>query len=98
MLEVDITVVDLPTVMADELRKILPGWFDDVEKRFTMRQIMELVQFQLLFSKSDYVKQGAIDAIKDRADGKAVQKMQFETVEPPEPTEIILPGGRRLIL
>lgn len=97
MLEVDLTVQDLPTKMADELRKILPGWFDDVEKRFTMRQIMELVQFQLLFSPSDYVKQDAINAIKDRVDGKAVQKMQFEQVEP-EATEFILPGGRKLII
>jgi hypothetical protein len=93
MLEVDITIQDLPTVMADELRRVLPGWFDNVEKRFTMRQIMELVQFQLLFSKSDYVKQDAINAIKDRVDGKAVQKVQVEQAEA-EPTEIKLPGGR----
>ena len=95
MLEVDITVHDLPTKMADDLRSFLPGWFDDVEKRFTMRQIMELVQFQLLFSKSDYVKQDAIDAIKDRTEGKAVQKMQIEQVES-EPTQIILPNGRKI--
>lgn len=97
MLEVDITIQDLPTKMADELRKILPGWFDNVERRFNLRQIMELVQFQLLFSPSDYVKQDAINAIKDRVDGKAVQKMQFEHVEQ-EPTEFILPGGRKLII
>lgn len=97
MLEVDITVQDLPTKMADELRTILPGWFEHVEKRFTMRQIMELVQFQLLFSKSDYVKQDAIDAIKDRVDGKAVQKMQFETVDP-DPTEFKLPNGRTIYI
>lgn len=97
MLEVDLTVQDLPTSMADELRRILPGWFDNVERRFTMRQIMELVQFQLLFSKSDYVKQDAISAIKDRVDGKAVQKMQFEQVEP-DPTEFILPNGRKIAI
>lgn len=97
MLEVDLTVQDLPTKMADELRKILPGWFDNVEKRFTMRQIMELVQFQLLFSASDYVKQDAINAIKDRVDGKAIQKMQFEKVDD-EPTEFILPNGRRIAI
>lgn len=97
MLEVDITVQDLPTSMADELRRILPGWFDNVERKFTMRQIMELVQFQLLFSKSDYVKQDAINAIKDRVDGKAVQKVQVEQAEA-EPTEIKLPGGRVIII
>lgn len=97
MLEVDLTIQDLPTKMADELRKILPGWFDSVERKFTMRQIMELVQFQLLFSPSDYVKQDAINAIKDRVDGKAVQKMQFEQVEA-EPTIFILPGGRQIII
>lgn len=97
MLEVDITIADLPTVMADELRRVLPGWFDHVEKKFTMRQIMELTQFQLLFSKSDYVKQDAINAIKDRVDGKAVQKLQVEAAEA-EPTEIKLPGGRTLII
>lgn len=97
MLEVDITIQDLPTKMADELRTVLPGWFDNVEKRFSLRQIMELVQLQLLFSKSDYVKQDAINAIKDRVDGKAVQKLQFETVEP-DPTEIILPSGRKIVI
>jgi hypothetical protein len=93
MLEVDITIQDLPVKMADELRTVLPGWFDNVERKFNMRQIMELVQFQLLFSKSDYVKQDAINAIKDRVDGKAVQKVQVEQAES-EPTEIELPGGR----
>lgn len=97
MLEVDITIQDLPTSMADELRRILPGWFDHVERKFNMRQIMELVQFQLLFSKSDYVKQDAIDAIKDRVDGKAVQKVQIEQAEA-EPTQIVLPGGRTIII
>lgn len=97
MLEVDIRVLDLPTSLADRLREILPGWFEDVEKKFTMRQIMELVQFQLLFSKSDYVKQQAIEAIKDRVDGKAVQTTKVELVEP-EPTEFVLPGGRTIII
>lgn len=97
MLEVDITIQDLPTTMADELRRILPGWFDHVERKFNMRQIMELVQFQLLFSKSDYVKQDAITAIKDRVEGKAVQKLQVEAAEA-EPTEIVLPGGRKIII
>lgn len=97
MLEVDLTIQDLPTKMADELRTVLPGWFDNVERKFNMRQIMELVQFQLLFSKSDYVKQDAIKEIKDRVDGKAVQKVQVEQAEA-EPTEIILSGGRRIII
>lgn len=97
MLEVDIRVLDLPTSLADRLREILPGWFEDVEKKFTMRQIMELVQFQLLFSKSDYVKQQAIDAIKDRVDGKPVQMTKVELVET-EPTEFVLPGGRKIVI
>ncbi len=97
MLEVDIRIQDLPTSLADNLRDILPGWFEDVEKKFTMRQIMELVQLQLLFSKSDYVKQSAIEAIKDRVDGKAVQTTKVEVVEA-EPTEFVLPGGRKIII
>lgn len=97
MLEVDITIQDLPTTMADQLRDMLPGWFEHVEKRFTMRQIMELVQFQLLFSRSDYVRQDAVNAIKDRVDGKAVQKMQFETTEA-DPTEFKLPNGRIIVI
>lgn len=97
MLEVDLTIQDLPTVLADHVRSTLPGWFDDVERKFTMRQIMELVQFQLLFSPSDHVKQDAINSIKDRVDGKAVQKMIFET-EDPDPTELVLPNGRKIIL
>lgn len=97
MLDVDLTIQDLPTRMADELRTTLPGWFDNVERKFNMRQIMELVQFQLLFSKSDYVKQDAIKEIKDRVDGKSVQKIQVEQSEA-EPTEIVLPGGRKIII
>lgn len=97
MLEVDITIQDLPTVLADQLRNKLPGWFENVERKFTMRQIMELMQFQLLFSKSDHVVQDAIKEIKDRVDGKSVQKIQVEQTES-EPTEIVLPGGRKLII
>lgn len=95
MLEVDITVRDLPTKMADDLRTLLPGWFDHVERRFTMRQIMELSQLQLLFSRSDYVRQDAINSIKDRVDGKAVQKLELARAED-DPTEFILPSGRRV--
>jgi hypothetical protein len=97
MLEVDITIQDLPTTLADKVRGMLPGWFENVERKFNMRQIMELVQFQLLFSGSDYVRQDAINAIKDRVDGKAVQKVQVEAAEA-EPTEIVLPGGRKIII
>lgn len=97
MLEVDITIQDLPIKMAEHLRDLLPGWFDNVEKRFTMRQIMEITQFQLLFSKSDYVRQDAINAIKDRVDGKAVQKLQISEVEY-DPTEIVLPSGRKIAI
>lgn len=97
MLEVDLTVQDLPQTMADNLRNLLPGWFENVERRFTMRQIMELVQFQLLFSKSDYVRQDAINAIKDRVDGKAIQKLAFDPTEIEE-TEILLPNGRKIAI
>jgi hypothetical protein len=98
MLEVDITIQDLPTNLADRLRHMLPGWFESVEKKFTMRQIMELVQFQLLFSSSDYVKQQAIEAIKDRVDGKAVQTVKLDAMVEPDPTEIVLPGGRKIVI
>lgn len=97
MLEVDLTVHDLPTKMADDIRALVPGWFENVERKFTMRQIMELVQFQLLFSKSDYVRQDAINAIKDRVDGKAVQKVQFDPGEIEE-TVILLPNGRKIAI
>lgn len=97
MLEVDITVQDLPTELADELRKVLPGFVENVEKKFTFRQIMELVQIQLLFSRSDYVKQDAINAMKDRIEGKPMQKVQVENLEA-EPTEFVLPNGRRLVI
>lgn len=93
MLEVDITIQDLPVRMADEVRLMLPGWFDNIEKRFTLAQIMELVQFQLLFSKSDYVKQDAITAIKDRVYGKTIQKLQVESTQF-EPTQVVLPSGQ----
>jgi hypothetical protein len=97
MLEVDITIADLPVKLADELRKTLPGWFDDVEKRFNMLQIMELTQFQLLFSKSDYVKQDAITQIKDRVYGKPKQTLSIEPQES-DPTELKLPNGRVIII
>lgn len=98
MLEVDLNIHDLPVVMADQLRNLLPGWFENVEKRFTMRQIMELVQFQLLFSKSDYVRQDAINAIKDRVDGKAVQRILMDDPAENEATEILLPNGRKIAI
>lgn len=97
MLEMDITVDNLPIHMSEKIREVLPGWFDDVERRFTMRQIMELVQFQLLFSNSDHVRQEAINSIKDRVDGKVIQKLQFEDTVPEE-TEILLPNGNRIII
>lgn len=97
MLEVDITIQDLPVKMADELRKKLPGWFDNVERQFNMLQIMELVQLQLVFAKSDYVKQDAITAIKDRVYGKPKQTLALETQES-EPAEIKLPNGRVIII
>lgn len=98
MLEVEITIQDLPTCMADELRRMLPGVFENIESKFTMRQVMELVQFQLLFSRSDFVKQDAINAIKDRVEGKPMQKVQVESAEAAEPTEFVLPNGRRLFI
>lgn len=97
MLEVDITVGDLPTEMADQIRSKLPGFLENVERKFTIRQVMELVQLQLLFSKSDYVKQDAITAIKDRTEGKPMQKVQVENLEA-EPTEFVLTNGRRLVI
>jgi hypothetical protein len=93
MLDVPITVKDLPTEFADVIRKKVPGFLDNVDRKFTMYNIMELVQIQLLFSKSDYVKQDAINAIKDRVEGKPMQKIQVENMEA-EPTQFVLPGGR----
>ena len=97
MLEVEITAKDLPTALADRIRAKLPGFIEDIDRKFTLRQIMELCQMQLLFSNSDYVVQDAINAIKDRIDGKAVQKIQMEQVES-EPTEIKLPNGRVIVI
>lgn len=97
MLEVDITVQDLPTAFADSIRERIPGFLENIEKKFTIRQVMELLQIQLLFSKSDYVVQDAINAMKDRVDGKPMQKVQIESLEA-EPTELILPNGRRLTI
>lgn len=97
MLEVDITIQDLPIKMADELRLKLPGWFDNVERQFNMLQVMELLQFQLLFSRSDYVKQDAITQIKDRVYGKPKQTLTIEPQES-EPTELKLPSGRIIVI
>jgi hypothetical protein len=97
MLEVDITIQDLPTRMADELRRKLPGVFENVDRRFTMLQVIELVQLQLVFAKSDYVKQDAITAIKDRVYGKPKQTLSLEAAES-EPAEIKLPNGRIIVI
>jgi hypothetical protein len=93
MLEVPLTVNDLPTWLADDIRRKCPGFLDSVERKFTMYQILELTQLQLLFSQSDYVRQDAVNAIKDRVEGKPMQKIQVENMEV-EPTQFILPGGR----
>jgi hypothetical protein len=93
MLEIPLTVKDLPTWLADSIRAKAPGFLDNVERKFTMYQILEMTQLQLLFSQSDYVRQDAITAIKDRVEGKPMQKIQVENMEV-EPTQFILPGGR----
>lgn len=98
MLDVELRPVDLPTHIADAIRKVAPGWLDNIDRKFTMYQVMELVQLQLLFSESDYVRQQAIDAIKDRVEGKPVQKLQLAPLEEPDPAELILPGGRRIVI
>lgn len=97
MLEQDLRVNDLPVGLADRIRRVAPGFLDNIDRKFTMYQIMELVQLQLVFSKSDYVKQDAINAIKDRIEGKPVQKVQMERLDV-EPTELVLPGGRKVLI
>lgn len=97
MLEVPLTVVDLPTELADAIRRKAPGFLDKVDRKFTFYQLLEMTQLQLLFSNSDYVRQDAINAIKDRVEGKPMQKIQVENMEV-EPTQFILPGGRVLTI
>lgn len=97
MLEVELTIEDLPVRFADFIRNKIPGFLDTVERKFTMRQILEIVQIQLLFSKSDYVRQDAITAIKDRIEGKPMQQIQVQNLEA-EPTEFLLPGGRKVVI
>lgn len=97
MLAAPLTIQDLPTKMADQLRKDFPGFFDDIERKFTMSQVVEMIQFKLLFAKSDYVKQNAIEAIKNRVEGKPMQKLQVEEVDH-DPTEFVLSNGRKLTI
>jgi len=89
--------VDLPTELADAIRRKAPGFLDKVDRKFTFYQLLEMTQLQLLFSNSDYVRQDAINAIKDRVEGKPMQKIQVENMEV-EPTQFILPGGRVLTI
>lgn len=97
MLSLEITVADLPTHFADKLRAKYPGFLERVDKKFTMAQILELAQFQLLFSKSDYVVQDAIIAIKDRNEGKPMQMLKVQQLEV-EPTKFILPDGQEVFI
>lgn len=97
MLEIDITAADLPVQIADMIRTKIPGFIENVERKFTLAQIMELTQLQLLFSSSDYVRQDAIEAIKNRIDGKPVQSIQIQQVET-DPSIIILPNGRQITI
>lgn len=97
MLECEITVQDLPVKIADKLRKEHPQFFDDIERRFTFSQILELVQLNLLFAKSDYVKQQAIEAIKNRVEGRPTMKLQVQEIEE-DPTEFILSNGRKITI
>lgn len=98
MLEQDLTVKDLPEHLADRIREVAPGFLDHVKRKFTMYQIMELVQLQLLFSKSDYVRQDAINAIKDRVEGKPTQKLQLERPPEEETAEMVLPNGQKIYI
>ena len=93
MLEVPLRATDMPTHIADAIRLKFPGLIDDVDRKITMWQVLEMTQFQLLFSSSDYVRQAAVEAIKNRVEGRPMQKLQVETLES-EPTEFLLPGGR----
>lgn len=68
MLDLELTTQDLPTKMADELRRKWPGLFENVEKKFTWAQILDLTQLQLVLSPSEKVQQQAINAIKDRTE------------------------------
>lgn len=95
MLEVDITVQDLPSVIADELRARMPGVFENVERKFSWAQILELTQLKLVLSKSEKVQQQAINAIKDRTEGRPMQKIQVQQ-EDEEETELVLPNGLRI--
>lgn len=97
MLETPLTVADLPTHIADKIRLKCPGVFENVERKFTFYQILEVSQLQLLFSNSDYVVQDAINAIKDRVEGKPMQMVQVQGMEA-EPTEFTLPGGRKIVI
>lgn len=97
MLEIDITAADLPVEIADMIRAKIPGFIENVERKFNLAQIMELTQLQLLFSSSDYVRQDAIEAIKNRIDGKPVQSIQIQQVET-DPSIIILPNGRQITI
>ena len=95
MLEVDLTIGDLPTVLADELRARWPGLFEAVDKKFSWAQIMELTQLKLVLSKSEKVQQQAINAIKDRTEGRPMQKIQVQQ-EDEEPTELMLANGTKI--
>lgn len=95
MLEVDLTVQDLPTHMADELRKRWPGMFESVERKFNWQQILELTQLRLVLSPSEKVQQQAINAIKDRTEGRPMQKIQVQQ-EDEEPAEMTLPNGMKI--
>lgn len=97
MLEVELTAADLPVKFADQIREKCPGFLDNVERKFTMAQIMEMLQFQLLFSNSGYIVQDAINAIKDRAYGKPMQQIQLQHMDA-EPTEMRLPNGRVIVI
>lgn len=95
MLEVDITVQDLPTVLADEIRALWPGMFENIEKKFSWGQVLELTQLKLVLSKSEKVRQQAINSIKDRTEGRPMQKIQVQQ-EDEEETELVLPNGLKI--
>lgn len=62
-----------------ELKEKFPKQFDSIDNDKNYHLFMELKQMSLVFNKDPKVSQNAINAIKDRVEGKPNQSVYVET-------------------
>lgn len=82
LMSVDLSKTEIEAF--NEFSEKFPSFFSSTEADKNFQFFMELKQMSLVFHKNPQTSQNAINAIKDRIDGKPQQKVDLKTnVEQP---------------